>query len=94
MLMVKVFGKQGCELCKNTVHKFQFFLERWGLADGVEVEFLDMGTPEGLAEAMMHDASAVPTTVILNEAGEEQARWEGAVPPSSEFKPIIAGESA
>ena len=94
MLTVKIFGKPDCELCKNTIHKFEYFLDHWGVADGVEVEYFDMTSPDGLTEAMMHDASAVPTTVIFDEAGKELARWEGAVPPSSEFKPLVTGGSA
>lgn len=93
MLTVKVFGKRDCELCKNAIHKFEYFMRHWGIEDGVDVHFVDMDTEEGLADAMMHDAAKVPTTVILSESGEELARWEGVVPPSEEFKPVIAGGS-
>jgi len=91
-MKVKIFGKKECNLCKASVKKFQFFLNKWELAEKVELSFYDLDTVDGLAEGSLLDALEVPT-IILEEDGVEIARWEKTVPRSDEFEKIFAAQT-
>ncbi len=91
-MKVKIFGKKECNLCKASVKKFQFFLNKWELAEKVELSFYDLDTVDGLAEGSLLDALEVPT-IILEEGGVEIARWEKTVPGSDEFGKIFATQT-
>ena len=84
-MKVKVFGKPGCEYCKTTMKKFETFMSRWNINDGVELSFFDMETVDGLAEGAFNSEIKIPTTIIENEEGVV-GRWDGKVPLSEEFK--------
>lgn len=82
---VKVFGKPGCEFCKTTMKKFETFLSRWELKDGINLSFFDMETVDGLAEGALNSVVKVPTSIIEKD-GQVVGRWDGKVPLSEEFK--------
>jgi len=84
-MKIKVFGKPGCEYCKTTMKKFETFMSRWNINDGVDLTFFDMETVDGLAEGAFHSVIKIPTTVI-EKSGSIVARWDGQVPLSEEFK--------
>ncbi|MFC1496648.1 hypothetical protein ACFL52_04460 [Candidatus Margulisiibacteriota bacterium] len=85
-ILVKVFGKPGCEFCKTTVKKFETFFKRWDKKS--PLEFFDMETVDGLAEGAFYSVTKIPSTVIERNS-EVVARWDGKVPLSSEFKPFF-----
>jgi len=91
-MKVKIFGKKECNLCKASVKKFQFFLDKWELAERVELAFYDLDTVDGLAEGSLLDALEVPT-IILEKDGVEIARWEKRIPRSDEFGEIFVSQS-
>jgi glutaredoxin len=91
MINVTVFGKQGCDACKAAVEKISYFTEKWGKADDTRVNFVDMETPDGLAEGAYRDVYDIPT-VILEQGGEEIARWIKRVPLSQDFRPYFRDE--
>jgi len=91
-MKVKIFGKKECNLCKASVKKFQFFLDKWELAERVELAFYDLETVDGLAEGSLLDALEVPT-IILEKDGVEIARWEKRIPRSDEFGKIFVSKS-
>ncbi len=84
-MRIKIFGKNDCSACAATKQKFEFFLKKWNLEDSAEIVFYDLDTVDGLVEGSLLNAMDVPTTVLEKE-GKEIARWEKAVPTSSEFK--------
>ena len=89
MLDIKVFGKQDCDACKSTREKIITFARRWGVEDKINLTFYDMETIDGLSEGAFRGAHQVPTTIIEKD-GQEIARWDGKVPLSEEFKPILS----
>lgn len=82
-MRIKVFGKQECEACDAIKKKFRFFLDKWGAKHNLL--FFDLDTLDGVTEGALYNALDAPTTII-EENGQEIARWEGRVPESSEFK--------
>lgn len=91
-MRVKIFGKKDCNLCKASLKKFQFFLDKWELTERIEINFYDLDTVEGLTEGSLLDALEVPT-IILEKDGLEIARWEKRVPRSDEFGEIFVAKS-
>jgi thiol-disulfide isomerase/thioredoxin len=85
MIKVSVFGKQECDACKAAVEKVAYFSEKWGKTDQTAIDFVDVETPDGLAEGAYRDVYDIPT-VILQDGDEEVARWIKQVPLSQEFK--------
>ncbi len=91
-MKVKIFGKKDCNLCKASLKKFQFFLDKWELTERIEINFYDLDTVDGLTEGSLLDALEVPT-IILEKEGLEIARWEKRVPRSDEFGEIFVAKS-
>ena len=87
-MMVVIFGKDDCRLCKAAWKKVAFFLNKWGLTEKVLLKFYDMSTVDGMAEGAFYDVLEIPTTIIFNN-GRSLARWEGKLPPSRELGPHL-----
>ena len=85
-MLIKVFGKPGCEYCKTTMKKFETFLTLWKIKDKVALSFFDMETVDGLSEGAFLGVAKVPTSIIEKD-GQVLARWDGKVPVSEDFKP-------
>ena len=79
------FVKEECDACKNAKEKVAFFLDKWGAADSVRTEAINLDTEDGLVEAAMIGVSDVPTIVLQHE-GSEVARWAKKAPPSEELR--------
>jgi len=79
------YVKEDCDACKNAKEKISFFLDKWGTADSVATEAINLDTEDGLVEAAMNGVADVPT-IILQDDGGEVARWEKKAPPSDELK--------
>ncbi|OIN96663.1 hypothetical protein AUJ66_05585 [Candidatus Desantisbacteria bacterium CG1_02_38_46] len=85
-MVVKIFGKDSCDVCKSMQEKFKIFLEHWNIAGRVEVKYHSIDTVDGLAEAALQDATNVPA-IIIEKGGQELIRWQGRAVESKEFKP-------
>lgn len=83
-MRVSIFGKNECDACKAAVEKIEYFTKKWE-RDDVAVEYIDMDTPDGLAEGAYRDVYDIPT-VILEKEGDELVRWVKTVPVSQEFR--------
>ncbi len=79
------YVKEDCEACKNAKEKVSFFLDKWGAADSVATEAINLDTEDGLVEAAMNAVSDVPTIILQHEGGEV-ARWIKKAPPSEELR--------
>ena len=53
---VEVYGKSGCAQCNATKAKLSHYLKKHSLQDNVSLTFVDMGTPDGLAEGAFNVA--------------------------------------
>jgi glutaredoxin len=82
---ISIFGKPDCDLCKSAERKVAFFLNQWDLRDRVALRFHDLTTVEGLTEGAYHNATDVPTTLVLAD-GRTVARWDIVMPPSEELR--------
>jgi len=91
-MKVKIFGKRDCNICKASLRKLKFFLDKWELAERIELAFYDLDTVDGLSEGSFLDALEVPT-IILEEDGVEIARWEKRIPRSDEFGEIFISKA-
>jgi len=91
-LRVSVFGKRECDACKAAVEKMEYFARKWKRED-ISIEYVDMDTPDGLAEGAYRDVYDIPT-VILEKGGEEVVRWVKTVPVSREFRKYFLQDAA
>ncbi len=83
---VKIFTKRDCPRCPQAKAIGELLKVR-----GVQVEYFDLDTADGLAEAAFYNIQATPT--ILVEDPEERiiARWAGDVPQLKEVEGLISG---
>jgi hypothetical protein len=79
------YVKDDCQACRNAKEKVDFFLDKWGVAESVEKEMINLDTSDGLVEAALNAVADVPTIVLWNEVGEV-ARWAKKAPTSDELK--------
>jgi thiol-disulfide isomerase/thioredoxin len=79
------FVKDDCGACKNAKEKVDFFLKKWGAADSVGIETISVSTEDGLVEAAMREVADIPT-VLLEDDGDEVARWTKRAPTSQELR--------
>jgi len=79
------FVKDDCGACKNAKEKVGFFLQKWGASDTVGTEVINLSTEDGLVEAAMRDVAEIPT-IVLEDDGDEVARWAKKAPTSEELK--------
>ena len=89
-MRVSVFGRKECDACKAAVEKIEYFTRKWK-RDDVAIEYVDMDTPDGLAEGAYRDVYDIPT-VILEREGSEVVRWVKTVPVSQEFRKYFLSE--
>ncbi|HEX7319468.1 MAG TPA: hypothetical protein VF399_03810 [bacterium] len=86
MKSVYIFGRPGCSVCKDTVHKVNYFKEKGKFQ--AEIKYFDMESVDGLAEGSYFEVSDIPTIVIMDE-DEEIMRWIKKPPISEDFLPYL-----
>lgn len=72
-MTVKFFWKEDCPKCPSAK-------EVVSTLD--DVEFYNLGEPDGLAEAAFYSIMATPSVVISKPDGAEVVAFRGEVPPS------------
>ena len=85
-MIIEIYGKQDCELCKSARKKVVHFLDRWKLNDSVQVVFQDVETVEGAAEGDYFDVFEIPSVLLKQDRNSVIARWDGRAPPSTELQ--------
>jgi glutaredoxin len=83
---IKLFWKQNCPRCpaaKELAAKLE--------AKGIKVEYYDVESVEGMAEAGMHSVLATPSIVVVDGEDEEIAAWRGSVPSEQELAAAVMG---
>ena len=84
--VVSIYGTASCPKCGSTKRKVNHLLEKRSLSSGVEVQFYDLNTPDGMAEAMFVDVQEadIPTTIVSVD-GDASGRWSATVPRSMDI---------
>ncbi|MCS7280213.1 MAG: glutaredoxin family protein [Desulfobacterota bacterium] len=76
---IKIFYKNGCPQCSETVR-----LKRYLTQERIPFEEYDIETAEGLAEAAFYGVFSVPSIVIESKEENGIKKWLGSVPSFSE----------
>lgn len=79
-MLVKIFVQDNCPNCPPS-KELGKELEK----AGVNVEFHDVKTPNGLAESLMFNVLSTPSTVLLNDEGGKKS-FLGITPTINEVK--------
>lgn len=82
---LKIFWQETCNKCpiaKALGRK----LEK---EENKKVEYFDVKSPEGLAEAVMFDVMATPSLVITDDNNNEIKSWHGEIPKDNEIKELL-----
>lgn len=84
MKVVKIFIKNECPRCPaakelgNKLEKLRFY-----------VQYCDLETVEGLAEAAMNQVMTTPTFIVEDESENIIQCWRGAVPNEHEIINVL-----
>ncbi|MGQ9513954.1 MAG: thioredoxin family protein [Thermoproteota archaeon] len=74
-MKLKLFWRKDCRKCQPAKIVCKD-LE----GNGFEVEYYDVDTVDGMAEAAFYEVISTPTTIVVDERGNEIASWRGEVP--------------
>ncbi len=81
---IKLFWKNSCPRCpvaKAIARKLE--------EKGYTVDYYNIETMEGLAEASLHMVLATPTMILVDGNDEEIAAWRGTTPGLSEVEKMV-----
>lgn len=81
---VKIFWQVNCPYCPPA-KKLGKKLE----GKGVKVEYHDVKSVDGLAEAAYFNVLSTPSLIVTNEENKEVMSWRGKVPTVKEIKKIL-----
>jgi glutaredoxin len=81
-MLVKIFWQEGCPHCP-TVKNLGKDLEN----KGVKVEYYDIKSIDGLAEATFFNIMSTPSVVATSNNGTKT--WKGKVPDTEELNSIL-----
>lgn len=84
MLRLKVFWKKDCPNCpraKNVAAQIE--------KKGIEVNYYDIETVEGLTEATLFTVLSTPSIMIVNENNSEVSTFRGSIPTLSELENAV-----
>jgi hypothetical protein len=85
-MIIEVYGKQECELCKSAKKKINHMVNKWHVEETVEIVFQDIETLDGAVESDFHDVFEIPSVLLKSRATRDVvARWDGHAPPSDEL---------
>lgn len=82
-MIVKIFWQKDCPKCPSA-KELGKILEK----DGVAIEYHDLQSMDGLAEASFYDVLSTPSIVITND-NKEVAAWRGETPKLDEIKKFL-----
>ena len=79
-MKIKIFWQKNCPNCpeaKNVAKQ---------LEKEAEVQYFDVDTVDGLAEASYYDIASTPSTVVLDNNENEIKIWRGKTPHLEEIR--------
>lgn len=83
-MIVKIFWQEGCTRCPPA-KKLGKKLE----GEGIKVEYHDVNTPDGLAEAMFYDVLSTPSLIITDNEKKGIVAWRGETPKMEDVKKFL-----
>lgn len=83
---VKIFTKKGCPRCPQAKAIGELLKRR-----GIQVEYFDLDTADGLAEAAFYNVQATPTILVEDTEERVIAIWAGNVPQLKEVEGLVSG---
>ena len=78
-MKIKIFWQKNCPHCpeaKNVGNQ---------LEKEITVQYFDIGTVDGLAEASYHNIAATPSIIIVDNDDNEIKVWRGKIPDLKEI---------
>jgi len=81
---IKIFTKSECPKCP-AAKEIGGILQQ----EGLRVNYYDLETPDGLAEAAFYSVLSTPTIIIEDEQEKILAGWRGSVPTLQEIEGLI-----
>ncbi|MGV8141268.1 MAG: thioredoxin family protein [Candidatus Woesearchaeota archaeon] len=82
-MKLKVFTQPSCPKCpaaKKVVEQFE---------DKLKVEYYDIKTEDGLAEALSHDIMSTPSVLVIDDKDRVIKEWVGQSPNLDELSKIV-----
>ncbi len=84
-MKIKIFWQESCTRCPPTKE-----LGKKLEMEGIKVEYYDIGTPDGLAEAMFHDVLSTPSLILTDDKKNELVAWRGETPSIEKVKKFLS----
>ena len=81
---IKIFTKAECPKCP-AAKEIGSILQQ----EGLQVNYYDLETPDGLAEAAFYSVLSTPTIIIEDQDARILAGWRGAIPTLQEIQGVI-----
>jgi glutaredoxin len=81
---IKIFTKAECPKCP-AAKEIGGILQQ----EGLQVNYYDLETPDGLAEAAFYSVLSTPTIIIEDEDEKILAGWRGSTPTLQEVQGVI-----
>lgn len=86
MMFLKVYAQDSCPRCPQA----KALAKHLELTQSViKVEYYDVKTDEGLADALENDVMTTPSLVLFNNRGRLIKSWHGLTPSLPEFMTYI-----
>ena len=82
---IKIFTKAECPKCP-AAKEIGGILQQ----EGLQVNYYDLETPNGLAEAAFYSVLSTPTIIIEDEDEKILAGWRGSTPTLQEIQGVIS----
>jgi len=86
MGIVKIFYKDDCPMCPMAKQLKDNLIKK-----DIDVEYYNVGTADGLAEATFYRVLALPTILVEDEMENGLGEWRGVVPKVEEVLHAIQG---
>ena len=81
---IKIFTKSECPKCPAAKEMGSILQQ-----EGLQVNYYDMETPDGLAEAAFYSVLSTPTIIIEDQDARILAGWRGSIPTLQEIQGVI-----
>lgn len=81
---IKIFTKTECPKCP-AAKEIGGILQQ----EGLQVNYYDLETPDGLAEAAFYSVLSTPTIIVEDQDERILAGWRGSIPTLQEIQGVI-----
>ncbi|MFH1432844.1 MAG: thioredoxin family protein [archaeon] len=83
-MKIKIFTKEDCPNCPPA-RDLGKILE----AEGLDVEYHDISTIDGLTESSYHGIMSTPSVLVIGKDGKEKTGWRSTVPDINEIRQVL-----